>query len=158
MTEVSLPSGVAVDLLVLAEAVDQARDIGSEALPDLVELDAGLLDGVVEIGRCDQRTVVAGIDEEPSDGDRMLDELLPGLLPVLAQVDASSEPESGGGEVGVGPGLDSRGELGHVNGDATSESLLSQFPLARFPQIAGGRVTSRLHLEASASLEEPPDR
>ena len=58
-----------------------------------------MLDDVVQIGGRDHRPVVAGIDQQVGDGDRMLDELLVGLLAVLSEMDAAGESKGGAGEL-----------------------------------------------------------
>jgi hypothetical protein len=45
----------------------------------------------VEVGGGDQRAVVSRVGEQLGDGNRVLDELLAGLLAVLAEVDAAGE-------------------------------------------------------------------
>ena len=88
---------------VLAEAVDQVGDARAEALTDLVELDVSVLDDVVQVGGRDQRAVIARVLEQAGDRDRVLDELLSGLLAVLAEVDPAGEAKCGGRQIrGVG--------------------------------------------------------
>ena len=73
----------------------RSGDVGPEALAELVELDVGVLDDVVEVGGRDHRAVVAGIHQQIGDRDRVLDELLVGLLAVLSEMDAAGEAKSG---------------------------------------------------------------
>ena len=97
--KIALARPVAVDLGVLAEAIHQVRDFRPEALAQLGELDVGVLDHVVQVGGRDHRAAIAGIQQQVGDRDRMLDELLVGLLAVLPEMDAASESKGGTGEL-----------------------------------------------------------
>ena len=61
----------------------------------------GLLDDVVQVGGRDHRPVIAPLDQEIGDRDRMLDELLVGLLAVLAEMDAPGKAQRGCGQLRI---------------------------------------------------------
>jgi len=93
--------------------LDHLGDVRPEALPDLRRLDLGLLDHVVEIGGGEDRAVEALLRDQLRDRDRVLDELLVGLLTVLAEVGAAHEAEGRRGQFRVIPRFYSSRDLCH---------------------------------------------
>ena len=69
--------GAELDLVELGESVDDEGDLGAERALDVLELDVGVLDGVVQQGTDDGRRIHAQPGEDAGDADRVLDEQLP---------------------------------------------------------------------------------
>ena len=71
--------GAELDLVELGEPVDDEGHLRAEGTLDVLELDVGVLDGVVQQGTDDGRRVHAQPGEDAGDADGVLDEQLPGF-------------------------------------------------------------------------------
>ena len=69
--------GAELDLVELGEPVDDEGHLRAEGTLDVLELDVGVLDGVVQQGTDDGRRIHAQPGEDAGDADRVLDEQFP---------------------------------------------------------------------------------
>ena len=115
-----------------------------------------MLDHVVQIGRGDQGSVVAGVGEQLGDCDRVLDELLSGLLAVLAEVNAPGEAQRGPGQIRV---LGSGGvDTSAIKRNANGGMWVSQSGGSGFTQIAGKPIDSSFTSARDLQGRDPRDR
>ena len=122
----------------LGHAVHQCGDLVAEALADLLEAGAGVLDGVVKQGRAQGRGVQPQAGADPGDPERVSDEVLAGLALL----------------VGVALAGEGEGALDLLAVDRLGErrTLCSSITAKRSPSSARCSVVSSLVIESARGV------